>query len=414
MSGFKNNWSVILGSIILLVLIFLADFLTKGTTSIPVLYVLPVLITVFYTGRRLTLYNSLLATLLCITGYSLTGFQNNNVINLFIAITGIWVGFIFIVGYKNHALAESKSKERLTALFDYATEGILIANKKGEIVLINPIAEQLFGYERGELEGKQIEILIPERMSERHVKHREKYIQDPYPRSMGQGMELYARRKDNSEFPVEISLSNFENADGAFVIAFIIDISQRKQTEELLRQEKELAQMYLDIAPVIFVVTDKNENVVLINQNGCRILGYPESEIIGKNWFTLFSHQNESPDSKKLFQNLLEGKMGAMGSIENEFLSSKNEKKIISWKNTIIRDEKGNAVALLSAGEDITDKKFQQNLIEKANIDLKHYSDEILKLNTDLEKRVKERTEELAEVIKKLEHTNSELAIEIR
>ncbi|MBL0342782.1 MAG: PAS domain S-box protein [Bacteroidetes bacterium] len=160
------------------------------------------------------------------------------IIHLIVSLTGIWIGYIFVVKYKNHTLSDVKNRERLRALFDFATEAILIANKKGEIVMINPMAEKQFGYEAGELEGKQIELLIPSRMSERHVKHREKFAHNPHPRSMGQGMELFAKRKNGTEFPVEISLSNFSTEEGPFVIAFIIDISQRKKSEALLLKEK--------------------------------------------------------------------------------------------------------------------------------------------------------------------------------
>jgi len=405
---------VVLVSMVLLAAIFVSNYFIKSATTIPVLYVLPVLITLFYPGRKVTVYVSVTGTIFLISGFLISPKESIYLINHLVSFAGVWLGFAFIIGYKNHALSESKNKERLRAMFEYATEGILIANKKGEIIMINPIAEKQFGYDQGELVGKQIEVLIPERLSERHVKHREKYVHNPYPRSMGQGMELYARRKNGSEFPVEISLSNFSTEEGAFVIAFVIDITQRKKSEELFRKEKEIAQMYLDIAPVLFVVIDRDEKVILINQNGCRMLACQENEIIDKNWFDSFIPDDERENTRQLFRSLLDGKIGAMGSVENEIINAKNERKLISWKNTIIRDEKGSALATLSAGEDVTDRKRQENLIEKANIDLKRFSGEILALNADLEKRVKIRTEELAELINKLEHTNSELAFEIR
>ncbi len=127
------------------------------------------------------------------------------------------------------------SKEGLYALFEYATEGILITNKNGEIIKINPSAEKLFGYESGELLGEKIEKLVPQKFRGNHSTHREKYNQNPQPRSMGKGMTLYGLRKDGSEFPVEISLSNYNEGEDKFVIAFIIDITIRKQAEERLK-----------------------------------------------------------------------------------------------------------------------------------------------------------------------------------
>jgi PAS domain S-box-containing protein len=128
-----------------------------------------------------------------------------------------------------------ESNEGLDALFLFATEGILVANDRGQIVRINPSAENLFGYAHGELPGKPIELLIPKKLAERHQGHREKYAENPQARSMGGGRELHGLKKDGSEFPVEISLSPYTTAEGRFVIAFIVDITIRKQAEEKLK-----------------------------------------------------------------------------------------------------------------------------------------------------------------------------------
>ena len=131
------------------------------------------------------------------------------------------------------------SSEGRQALFEFATEGILIADKSGTILQINPAAERIFGYNSGELNGKKIENLIPSRYNHKHLRHRENYHQNPHPRSMGSGVDLYGLRKDQSEFPVEISLSPFRNQEGTYVIAFIIDISQRKKNEDAIKKQNE-------------------------------------------------------------------------------------------------------------------------------------------------------------------------------
>jgi len=130
---------------------------------------------------------------------------------------------------------DMESKEGIDALFLYATEGILVTDDKGTITKINPSAEKLFGYNLGELIGKKIEILIPSRLSERHVHHRDRFSHNPHARSMGEGMELYGLKKNGTEFPVEISLSPYANKEGRFVIAFIVDVTVRKNSEEKLK-----------------------------------------------------------------------------------------------------------------------------------------------------------------------------------
>ena len=122
--------------------------------------------------------------------------------------------------------------ESINALFEFATEGIIIANRKGVIIKANPSSERLFGYEKYELVGKVIEDLIPSKYAKSHVKQRDSYHENPHPRAMGKNMTLFAKRKDNSEFPVEISLSHYVENDEQLSIAFIIDITERKQQED--------------------------------------------------------------------------------------------------------------------------------------------------------------------------------------
>lgn len=131
-------------------------------------------------------------------------------------------------------VAEMDILHQSEAIFLFATEGILIADKQGVIVRVNPSGAAMFGYEPEELETLAIEDLIPNRFRHSHVEHRKDYNEHPHARSMGSGMDLYARRKDGTEFPVEISLSPYHNSKGAYVIAFVIDITIRKKAENKL------------------------------------------------------------------------------------------------------------------------------------------------------------------------------------
>ena len=141
-----------------------------------------------------------------------------------------------MVNFADYITGEKmESKEGTEALFLYATEGILVTDQEGKIVRINPSAERLFGYGKGELLGKSIDVLVPRRFATRHANHREHYNESPHARAMGKGMELYGLRKDGKEFPAEISLSPYSNAEGKFVIAFIIDITLRKEAEVNLK-----------------------------------------------------------------------------------------------------------------------------------------------------------------------------------
>src|SRR5687768_8775125 len=125
--------------------------------------------------------------------------------------------------------------EMLGALFLHATEGIVVVGKDAGIVIVNPKAGKLFGYTENELIGKKIEALIPKRFADIHESHRNGYMGHPHTRAMGMGMDLYAMRKDGSEFPVEISLSNFTTSEGEYFMCFIIDITERKRQEDEIK-----------------------------------------------------------------------------------------------------------------------------------------------------------------------------------
>ncbi len=139
--------------------------------------------------------------------------------------------------------------ERFEALFQFASMGILVANSGGEIVLANDFLITLFGYDNAdELVGNKIEKLIPQRYHSGHVHQRDHYMQEPKRRPMGRGIDLFASRKDGSEFPVEISLSNYSTDEGNYAIAFITDISKRKEIENaVMEQKEELASINLKI-----------------------------------------------------------------------------------------------------------------------------------------------------------------------
>lgn len=134
---------------------------------------------------------------------------------------------------------QMESQQGLDALFQHATEGIVVTNDRGMIIRANPSTEKLFGYGPGELIGQRIELLIPQRYAEKHLHYRHTFSEHPHARKMGLGMDLHARRKDDSEFPVEISLSPYKTDESDFVIAFIVDITLRKQAEDRMKNYSE-------------------------------------------------------------------------------------------------------------------------------------------------------------------------------
>jgi PAS domain S-box-containing protein len=125
------------------------------------------------------------------------------------------------------------------ALFNYATIGIIVTDEKGAISNFNKQAKNDFGYTKEEVLGKPIEILIPPSLKTKHEQYREGYYRNPTPRAMGHGRDLFAQKKDGSVFPVEVSLSNYTINDKLFVIAFVVDITVRKEHESVAVKQKD-------------------------------------------------------------------------------------------------------------------------------------------------------------------------------
>ncbi|MDQ1708101.1 MAG: hypothetical protein QOJ88_1312 [Pyrinomonadaceae bacterium] len=132
--------------------------------------------------------------------------------------------------------ALAKSEGMLQGLFDFAPDTVVVVGHDGRIVRVNAQVEQMFGYDRDELLGQTIEVLIPDRLRADHASHRAIYLSEPHKRPMGAGLELYGRRKDGSEFPVDIMLSPMESETGRVVIGVVRDITRRKQAEEAQRE----------------------------------------------------------------------------------------------------------------------------------------------------------------------------------
>jgi protein-histidine pros-kinase len=160
-------------------------------------------------------------------------------------------------------------------LLESAPDAIVGVNSAGQIQLVNAQAEKLFGYTRSELLGQAVEILVPDQHRRLHPSHRQQYFAEPRTRPMGAGLDLVARRKDSTEFPVEISLSSIQTDEGVLVSAAIRDVTERKQAEAMFRG-------LLESAPDAMVIVDQHGRIQLVNAQTEKLFGYSREELLGQ------------------------------------------------------------------------------------------------------------------------------------
>jgi PAS domain S-box-containing protein len=164
--------------------------------------------------------------------------------------------------------------DRLRWLLEAAPDAMAAVDATGAMLMVNGEFERLFGYAAGDLTGKPIEILVPDRFRERHPVHRARYALEPRTRPMGADLDLFALRQDGTEFPAEISLASLPTADGPQVIVAIRDVTERRRSEAQLRA-------FMESAPDAMVIADRSGRMVFVNAQTERVFGYTREELLG-------------------------------------------------------------------------------------------------------------------------------------
>ncbi|NPD44779.1 PAS domain S-box protein [Lentimicrobium sp. S6] len=273
-----------------------------------------------------------------------------------------------------------KSEERFNLAMEATHDGLFDWNLITNEIYYSPGWKRMLGYEDSELENtfKTWEDLTHPDDIKRSWKMLDKHIKGEIPR-----FEVEFRMKHKKGHWVDILARakvtvNKENKP-IRIIGTHIDLTDIKKAEQLLQFQKQISKQYLEIAGVMFIALDINQNVVLVNQKGCDILGYKEEEIIGKNWFDHFIPQHNIDQVKSVFNEALEDETNLIEYFENPIIRKDGEKRIIAWYNATLRDENGKAIRFVSSGADITERVSTQKALSE--------SEETLRLALDSSKQ---------------------------
>ena len=225
---------------------------------------------------------------------------------------------------------------------------------------MNPVAEPLTGWSEAEALGRPLEEvfrIVNEETRAEVENPVESVLREDLVVGLANHTLLIAR--DGTERPIADSSAPIRNEAGETIGAVMVfrDQTAERAAEKALRREKATAQQYLNIAGVMMLALDASANVILVNQKGCAILGYPEQEILGRNWFEHFLPTRVRESVKSVFSQIMAGQVKLNEYLESRILCRGGEERLIAWHNTVIRDEAGQCVGTLSSGEDITERR---------------------------------------------------------
>ncbi len=252
-------------------------------------------------------------------------------------------------------MEDGPTKEFLVNILESMDGGVLTIDKKARITSFNHSAEEITGFKREEVLNKECYHVLKNGLCEERC---------PLKETLETGKPVYnyeimITNKQGKKIPVNITTSPLRSSNNEIIGAVenFRDLTKHEGLWGKLRQERNRAQQYLNIAGVIIVAINEKGEVTLINRKGCDVLGYQEKEIIGNSWFDLCIPERLKKELKGVFKKLMEGKNELVEYYENPILTRTGEERIIEWHNTILTDEKGYIVGSLSSGKDITKRK---------------------------------------------------------
>ncbi len=258
-----------------------------------------------------------------------------------------------------------QSRALFESLLESAPDAIITVNSEGRIVLVNSQTEKMFGFHRDELLGQTIELLMPARVRDLHVEHRTHYTRMPGTRPMGIGLDLWGRRKDGAEFPVEISLSPAKSKDGQLIVSIIRDITDRKRSDESLKEQATRLQEQADLIELAhdtIIVRDLDSRIVYWNHGAEETYGWTKTEALGQVTHTLLQTRfPQSPDQ-------VQSQLLTQGRWEGELVHTARDGRrvVVASRQVLQRDARGQPRAILEINRDESARKRAEENVRQS------------------------------------------------
>lgn len=268
------------------------------------------------------------------------------------------------------SIVDITERKRLTQRFELAVEasptGMIMINRAGEVELLNTQIEKMFGYQKNELIGQKIEILIPGRFREKHPEHRLAFFERPKARLMGAGRELFGQRKDGKEFPVEIGLNPLITDEGSYVLASVVDITERKKEQEKFR-------LAIESTPAGILMVNKMGEIELANEQILTMFRYKKEDLIGQKIEALVPERFREKHPQYRAAYFMQPATRAMGTGRDLYglRSDKSEFPVEIGLNPLTTDS---GTFVLASVIDITERKAAEDVIIKSNTELERFA----------------------------------------
>lgn len=258
------------------------------------------------------------------------------------------------------------SQQFLNSVLAGMKAGLFAIDREARIVDLTARAERLTGFKKDDVLGRQcFEILVTDHCASCPIK-----LGDEIPLST-LNYETIATTKSGDRLPLDVTISPLrsDSEQPIGVVEILRDMSEQKRLWDNLRQERDRAQQYLQIARVTIVALDFQGRVTLINKKGCELLGYEEDELLGRDWFSLCLPQRIRDRARRAFQQLMEAVRPPRNGQGLPVLTKAGAERLLSWQVSRLRDDRGRIIGLLSSGEDITEReKAQAELIRSEKL----------------------------------------------